>query len=87
MGLEPVRADPELVTATRERLLAFAAERNVEPITIWLAARGFVNPSAYAFVRGEKQSRPHPHTLAALNQWMDENPDWRRRAPGRTPPP
>lgn len=79
-----MRADPVLVSATRDRLLAFAEERNVEPITIWKAALGFVNPSVYRYIRDDKKSRPHPKTLAALNRWMDENADWRRSySPGR----
>ena len=68
--------DPELVAATRDRLIGFSGVAGVQPITIAMKALGFVNPSLYRWVRGEK-SRIRPVTLARINRWMDENPDYR----------
>ena len=72
-----MRADPDLVDLTLLRLEAFAQERGAAPSTVFKAAVGHNNQTLYLWLRRAPGYSPHPKTLAALNEWMDDMPDWR----------
>ena len=79
-----MRADPELDRLTRKRLIEFSGVASVKPITVAKKALGYVNPTVFRWVGGEG-ARLGGGTLARINQWMDENPGFRRGRAGSRP--
>ena len=76
-----MRAESELSDATKQRLIEFAGAASAQPAMVAKAVLGYVNDSIYRWLRGDCQLRAH--TLATLNEWMDENTDWRPARRGR----